>query len=194
MTQYSNFVKKNIKAGKTIYVVQAFPAEKRAELITVRVASLPRSVHIIGASYAHMFRGRRFYENSTSEWYKEARQISLLDIHRFPGNTYNFHRAFSSKKKAQAYADLVKSGSNVCSMFGYTREKFETYLIESTPLVSARDAIFSPDGTSKNVSHRDQKIACRKPEFVPAQILTEVSEGIEPVSSLKYFRDSVSAA
>lgn len=145
MTQYSNFVKNNIKAGKTLYIVQAFPAENRAQLITLRVIARPFKTLIAGTYYTHMFKALRHYEGLSKECKPQIEATSLLDTHLLPGNRYNFHRAFTSKKKAQAYADMVKAGVNVCSMFGYRPNELEAYLIKSIERTRARNELFPND-------------------------------------------------
>lgn len=142
MTQYSNFVKKNIKAGKTIYLVRAFPAERSAVVTTVRVGSRPFRAHVSGACFVHMYMGQEFYERCAPGEPPTSRSISLKDSHLFPGNRYNFQRAFTSKKKALAYADLVRAGSDVRSMFGYSAAEVAAYLVKSKERLPARQAIF----------------------------------------------------
>ena len=79
---------------------------------------------------------------------------SLLDCHVIGQQTYNLHRLFFSRKKAESYAKLVRSGCDVSSMFPGARVDWDEAaddidagwhdMFDDGPYFGDRDAGFDP--------------------------------------------------
>lgn len=125
MTPFSKFVKRNLRAGKTLYLVRAFPAKNDAHISVLRIASRPVFENI----------GTSKPSPRVLVWtdYGSKREHFLEDMHLYGNNKYNFHRVFTSKKKAQAYVDLVKQGTDLRSFFGYSQSVLDHYLSMQSP-------------------------------------------------------------
>lgn len=128
----TEFTRKNIKNGKTLYEVMAYPLKQSATVQTIRVTSRLKAMSISGNARAFVY--FECLSNGTDALPPLAGLTGELPSIRTPGTpekalrmandrnlfkatSKNHHRLFTSQRKAKAYADLVRSGCHVGSMF-----------------------------------------------------------------------------
>jgi len=104
---------RRIKHGVTLFHVYGFK-DKTAFIDTMFVTSKPYQTSLsLFANYS-----RKPAPASRSP---HGAAFSLVDAHMIGSQTYNWHRVFFSRKKAESYAALIRSGCDVSSMFGGTK-------------------------------------------------------------------------
>lgn len=92
----------DLREGRTVYMVHAFPHKNRQ-------SSWLATYRLLGRVHG----GTRFVPYTEFRFYKDERlqyDFSALDANVIP-NHYNFHRLFTTKNAAQRYLDRMKSGS-----------------------------------------------------------------------------------
>lgn len=106
---------RRFKHGVTVFKVYTYQDRGQTPVAVVEqlfITSRPfysSSTDTLFANYA-----RRPGIPRTQTWYSS---MSLRDAHVIGTQTYNLHRLFFSRKKAESYAKLVRSGCDVSSMF-----------------------------------------------------------------------------
>ena len=105
---------RRFKHGATVFSVLAFqsPDENVAIIEERFVTSRPYQSKISGSLFADVN-----YYPTTRSTYGYSPMISMIDAHVTGSQTYNLHRVFFSRKKAESYAKLVRSGCDVSTMF-----------------------------------------------------------------------------
>lgn len=98
-----------MRQGVTVWYVLAFP-EGEAYIEQRCLADKPKP--------RKSLLGKSAFVEYYYPGFDHKGQFGLLDCHVMGNQTYNWHRLFFSRRKAESYAKLVRSGCDVSSMFG----------------------------------------------------------------------------